>query len=174
MVADPLRELFDAAREGDDAAFTVLVRRTQPVVMRVCTLLGSVDTAEDLTQETYLRAMRAAPAFRGDAPVQAWLLSIARRVCADEIRRLQRRRRLFDRLARLEAPRANPAPGVPLELLVNGLDPDRREAFVLTQYAGLSYEEVAVIVGCPIGTVRSRVFRARTDLLRELGIADAQ
>ena len=57
--------------------------------------------------------------------------------------------------------------------LLDGLDPDRREAFVLTQIVGLSYEDAAGVVGCPIGTIRSRVARARADLLAVVASADA-
>ncbi|MDO9175811.1 MAG: sigma-70 family RNA polymerase sigma factor, partial [Actinomycetota bacterium] len=97
---DPLRDLFDAAREGDDRAVRELVTRTQPVVWRVCSVLGSAGEEEDLVQETYLRALRSAAGYRGEAPVQAWLLAIARNVCADHVRRRARQRRLVDRLAR--------------------------------------------------------------------------
>ena len=65
---------------------------------QVCAVLGSDGEIEDLVQETYLRALRSLPRFRGDAPVRLWLLSIARRTCADHVRRRQRQRRLLDRL----------------------------------------------------------------------------
>jgi RNA polymerase sigma-70 factor (ECF subfamily) len=58
--------------------------------------------------------------------------------------------------------------------LIDGLHPDRREAFVLTQLVGLSYDEAAEVLGCPIGTIRSRVARARADLLQTLSAAEAQ
>ena len=96
-------------------------------------------------------------------PFQAWLLSIARRVCADDVRRRTRARRLADRLDRFAGD------GVALDHesvdhLLDALEPDRRDAFVLTQVVGLSYEEAAEVMDCPIGTVRSRVARARADL----------
>jgi RNA polymerase sigma-70 factor (ECF subfamily) len=136
-------------------------------VWQLCAVLGSAGETEDLVQETYLRALRSLPRFRSEAPVRVWLLSIARHTCADHVRRRQRHRRLIDRLT-VEAGSAGDlvvdAPGAPsLELLLR-LDPDRREAFALTQLAGLSYEEAAGVVGCPIGTIRSRVARARGDL----------
>ena len=132
----------------------------------MCCRLGSDGEPEDLVQETYLRALRALPQFRGDAPVRLWLLSIARRTCADHVRRRQRQRRLLDRLmieagARRRRGRGDLSATVDL---LRRLDPDRREAFALTQLVGLSYEEAATIVGCPIGTIRSRVSRARADL----------
>ena len=167
LADDPLSRYAAAAAEGDNVAVAELVRRTQSAVWQVCAVLGSDGETEDLVQETYLRALRALPRFRGDAPVRLWLLSIARRTCADHVRRRQRQRRLVDRMT-IEAASSGVAADVgdlsaTVDLLLR-LDPDRREAFALTQLAGLSYEEAAVVVGCPIGTIRSRVARARDDL----------
>lgn len=168
---DPLRPLLDAAVEGDDVALAELVRRTQDDVWRLCRALGSGDE-EDLVQETYLRALRSLPTFRGDAPVRSWLMSIARRVCADQVRRRQRQRRIVRRA--VEHVDASPSPGSDgTDALLAELDPERREAFVLTQVVGLSYDEAAVVVGCPVGTIRSRVARARADLLEMVRRADA-
>lgn len=161
---DPLRPYVEAALEGDDVAVGELVRRTQPAVWQVCAALGSTGEIDDLVQETYLRALGALPRYRADAPVRVWLLAIARRVCADHVRRRQRSRRLHERLRAHTTTVDVPAPEV-LDDLLDVLDPDRREAFVLTQLVGLGYEEAAAVVGCPIGTIRSRVARARADLL---------
>jgi len=88
-------------------------------------------------------------------------LSIARHVCADQVRRNQRRSRLATRL-RAERPAASvDEHSVHLQGLIDQLDPDRRQAFVLTQVLGLSYDEAAAACGCPIGTIRSRVARGR-------------
>ncbi|MFN8023817.1 MAG: sigma-70 family RNA polymerase sigma factor [Acidimicrobiales bacterium] len=176
---DELRALLDAAREGDDHAVRELVRRTQPAVWRLCSALGSAGEEDDLVQETYLRAFRSLDSFRGDAPVQAWILSIGRHVCADHVRRRTRQRRLVDRITRVQprdlddglAPSA--ALGGGIDEFVRALGPERQEAFVLTQVVGLSYEEAADVVGCPIGTIRSRVARARLDLLDALRAAEA-
>lgn len=169
---DPLVELLNAALEGDGRALGEFVRLTQPVVWRLCSALGSPGDEDDLVQETYLRAMSSMAGYRGEAPVRAWLLSIARRVCADHVRRRQRQRRLVDRL--VVNARDDVAPAyAPMDDLVQALDPDRREAFVLTQVLGLSYEEAAATVGCPIGTIRSRVARARADLLDSVRAAEA-
>jgi RNA polymerase sigma-70 factor (ECF subfamily) len=163
-VIDPLAALLLAAREGDDHAVRDLVQRTQPVVWRLCSALGSPGEEDDLVQETYLRALRA------------WLLAIARYVCADHVRRRQRQRRLVERITRL-APAATSTDShstAGLHELIDGLHPDRREAFVLTQLVGLSYDEAAEVLGCPIGTIRSRVARARADLLQTLSAAEAR
>jgi len=164
---DPLRALLDAAREGDDRAVAELVRRTQPDVWRLCVALGSTGEEQDLVQETYLRALRSLGSYRGDAPVRAWLLSIARNVCADHVRRRERQRRLIDRVRPHPMDAVSPA-HTSIDDLLDTLGADRREAFVLTQLLGLTYEEAAVALECPIGTVRSRVARARADLLAEV------
>ena len=163
-VIDGLSELIEAAREGDDRALGRFVERTQLPVVRLCTRLGSPGEVDDLVQDVYLRAVRALPAYRGDAPPLAWLLSIARRACADHVRRRQRDRRLAE-LVLADPPEGTTPPAQYTADLVDTLDPDRRDAFVLTQLAGLSYEDAAAAIGCPIGTIRSRVARARADLL---------
>ncbi len=124
-----------------------------------------VDTgeADDLTQEVFLRAHTAMHAFRADSSSRTWLLAIARRVCSDALRRRYRVRRLRDRLS----PPEPVGLGSSLEPddLVRRLEPERREAFFLTQFLGLSYHEAAEVCGCPVGTIRSRVARARAELL---------
>jgi RNA polymerase sigma-70 factor (ECF subfamily) len=170
---DPLRGLFDAAREGDDRAVAELVRRTQPLLWRLCTVLGSPGEEEDLVQETYLRAFRNSDTYRGEAPVRSWLLAIGRHVCADHVRRRQRRRRLLDRLRSTTLAEGVPV-STPVGDLLTPLTPERRDAFVLTQLLGLPYEEAAAVLGCPIGTVRSRVARARAELFDAVADADAR
>lgn len=165
--SDPLRPLLEAARHGDDRAVAELVRRSQPDVWRLCTALGSPGEEEDLVQETYLRALRSLPSYRGEAPVRAWLLRIARNVCADHVRRRERQRRLVDRVRPHPLDAVSPA-HASVDDLLDALSDERREAFVLTQLLGLSYDEAAAALECPIGTVRSRVARARADLLDEV------
>lgn len=166
--------LLEAAVSGDDHALGELVKRTQPVVWRVCTSLGSPGEVEDLVQETYLRAVRSLSSYRGDAPVQAWLLSIARNVCADHVRRRSRQTRLLERLKAEPRSVSQLPQNAAVEELLQTLDIERREAFVLTQICGLSYAETASIVGCPVGTIRSRVARARADLLTLVEQAEAR
>lgn len=164
---DPLRYLLDRTVEGDEVALGELIRRTQPDVYRVCSTLGSAGEEDDLVQETYLRMMRAVNGFRGESTVRTWLLSIARFTCADAVRRRQRQRRLMDRLVENTTPAEEPDHEL-VGALLDTLSEDRREAFALTQLVGLSYEEAASVMGCPVGTVRSRVSRARADLMAEL------
>ncbi len=155
-----------AARDGDEAAAAAFVRATQADVWRLCAHLGDAGETRDLAQETYLRAFRALPSFAGRATARTWLLSIARRVCADAVRERRRRPRL-DLTAELPDPPAGGdlSDGVALRRQVAALHPDRRDAFVLTQLVGLSYPEAAQVCGCPVGTIRSRVARAREDLV---------
>jgi RNA polymerase sigma-70 factor (ECF subfamily) len=154
-----------AAAKGDQVALQHLIRATQADVWRFCAHLGDPGDADDLTQEVYLRAIRALPRFRGDASIRTWLLAIARRSVADHIRAQQRRRSA----APAAAPNASPPDDrVVLRAVINGLPEDRRSAFVLTQVLGLSYAEAAEVSGCPVGTIRSRVARARHDLVAAL------
>ena len=160
-----LNDLALAARDGDRLALSTFVRRTQAEVWRLCRRLGDADTADDLTQDTYARAIRALPTFRGDASARTWLLAIARNVCADAVRANRRRRRRIDVVA-VDVP--DPAAADALERLVAGLDHERRAAFVLTQVLGLTYADAAEVCDVPVGTIRSRVARARDDLVGQL------
>jgi RNA polymerase sigma-70 factor, ECF subfamily len=168
---DDLERLAADAADGDPIAAAALVRATQSDVWRLCAALGDRDSADDLTQETYLRAFGSLHRFEGRSSLRTWLLSIARRVCADAVRSRRRRRLTLVRDdAELEALAAAPhadrvAQGVAVTDLLTRLEPDRREAFVLTQLLGLPYAEAADVVGCPVGTIRSRVARARGDLV---------
>lgn len=152
-------------------AFADLVRLTQADVWRTCVALVDAQSADDLTQETYLQAHRSLSRFAGDSSVRTWLLSIARHVCIDEIRARTKRRRVLATPPPRD-PFVEPDRAVDLRLLVAGLSPHRREAFVLTQLVGLSYEETAAVLRCPVGTIRSRVARARTELIAAVREAD--
>jgi RNA polymerase sigma-70 factor (ECF subfamily) len=171
---EELTALALAAGAGDRVALASFVRRTQADVWRFCAHLNGRAEADDLTQETYLRAIPALVRFEARSSARAWLLSIARRTCADSVRRTVRRRRLLERTSFAAASESSPAPSaeIDLTLVLAGLDQDRRMAFVLTQLLGLSYAETADVCACPIGTIRSRVARAREDLVRELDHAE--
>lgn len=162
------------ARGGDPTAQAAFVRLTQAEVWRFVAALLHPDDADDLTQETYLRAFRALPSFEGRSSARTWLLGIARRACADHLRTVVRRRRLDERLAaqaHTEHPYPDPAGHLGAADLLRRLPADRREAFVLTQVLGLSYAEAAAVAGVPVGTIRSRVARARNDLVEAAGEA---
>jgi RNA polymerase sigma-70 factor (ECF subfamily) len=167
---DDLTDLLLAARDGDEVCLAAWIRRTYPEVWRLCAHLVDQQAADDLTQETYLRAWRALRAFRADASARTWLLAIARRTCADTVRTRVRRRRLRDAVATRGRTAGSPdlAEELSLTALLRGLDPDRRAAFTLTQVIRLSYAEAARVCDCPVGTIRSRVARARADLIAAL------
>ncbi|WP_373291334.1 sigma factor-like helix-turn-helix DNA-binding protein [Pilimelia anulata] len=165
---DPATEWALTARDGDPVAQAAFVRATQAEVWRFVAALIDPGAADDLTQETYLRAFRALPDFAGRSTARTWLLGIARRTCADHLRTVIRRRRLFDRLvgaAATSVPVPDPAAGHSAADLLRRLPEDRRSAFALTQLLGLSYAEAAAVEDVPVGTIRSRVARARMDLV---------
>ncbi|MEU3278888.1 sigma-70 family RNA polymerase sigma factor [Streptomyces antibioticus] len=169
-----------AARGGDTDAADHFVRALHGDVLRyVAHLSGDPQTAHDLTQDTFARALGSLHLYEGRASARTWLLSIARRAVADSLRRAAVRPRIVDAVDwRAAQERAQPRDlpgfdeGVALLDLLETLPEERREAFVLTQVVGLSYEEAAGFVGCPVGTVRSRVSRARTTLERLLQEAE--
>jgi RNA polymerase sigma-70 factor (ECF subfamily) len=172
-VDDLTRNLL-AARDGDRLAFASVVRQGQAEVWRFCAHLVGREHADDLTQDTFVRVVRSLPSFRGESSARTWLLAIARRACADSIRRNVRARR---RDAAVPVPvldlAADPAPHAAIDALLDALDADQRTAFVLTQLQGCSYAETAEICGVPIGTIRSRVARARATLVDCVRAADA-
>ena len=175
---DELTRLFLAARDGDRTALLHAVRASQADVWRLAFHLVGPDEADDVTQDTFVRAWRALPAFRGDSSARTWLLSIARRACADAVRKNVRRRRLTARIEQQAA--TAPSAGATddasgahaVSALVDDLPRDQRVAFVLTQVVGCSYAEAAEACGVPIGTIRSRVARAREQLLETLRESD--
>lgn len=164
---DDLTRTALAARDGDQVALARFVRESQADVWRLAAHLVDRGAADDLTQEVYERALRGLHAFRGESSARTWLLSIARRTCIDTIRRRTRMRTREARLQVLAVERAEGIDefGVELHELLEALEPDRRSAFVLTQLLGYSYHEAAEVCGCPVGTIRSRVARARADLV---------
>ncbi len=160
-----------AARSGDPAAQGAFVRATQEEVWRFVAALVDIEAADDLTQETFLRAFRALPQFQARSSVRTWLLGIARRTCADHLRGVVRRRRLEARLATeslIGSPQPDPSGQISANALLSRLSVERREAFVLTQLLGLSYEQAAATLEVPVGTIRSRVARARADLVADV------
>jgi RNA polymerase sigma-70 factor (ECF subfamily) len=159
---DEVTGLALAAARGDGDALCRFVRATQADVWRFCAHLSDRASADDLTQEVYARAIPALRRFRAQASARTWLLTIARRTVADHIRRQQRRRRLDVAAA---APSAAGDEQVALRAVIGQLEDERRAAFVLTQLLGLSYAEAAQVCRCPVGTIRSRVARARDELV---------
>src|SRR5680860_1279674 len=169
---DRLTRLLLDAQGGDELALRQFIAETQHDVSTLCRYMGDRDNADDLAQDTYARAIASLHRFRADGPAKHWLLTIARRACADATRKRIRRRRLEQRvtgLARddLTTPATDAFRPEWAELL-DRLDDDRRAAFVITQLTGLRYDEAAEVLGVPIGTIRSRVSRAREQLVAAL------
>lgn len=167
---DPLTHLLVAARDGDRDALGDLVARTQPDVWRFCASIVGAEGADDASQETYLRAWRSARGFRAEASAKTWLLAIARRVCWDQTKKERNHTARVMAAGPILAPTAaaDHEENVALEDLLRRLVPERRSVFYLTQVLGLSYQEAAEVCDCPVGTIRSRLARARGDLIGEV------
>ncbi|MET9152285.1 sigma-70 family RNA polymerase sigma factor [Streptomyces griseoflavus] len=169
-----------AARGGDPAAVEHFVRALHRDVRHYVTYLSAdPQAADDLAQDTFLRALGSLHRFEGRSSARTWLLSIARRAVIDSYRHASARPRPADTddwqaAAEGAQPRGLPGfdDGVALAELLDALPAERREAFVLTQLLGLPYAEAAELSDCPVGTVRSRVARARSSLIRSLHDAE--
>lgn len=166
-------ELALAAGRGDRAALTEFIQATQDDVWRLLAHLGGRDIADDLTQETYLRVLGALPRFAARSSARTWLLSLARRVWVDNIRHDMARPRKSateyeDVADTISTPRDRStawSEWIDARALLDALPDDRREALILTQVLGYTYDEAAKIAGVRVGTIRSRVARARKDLI---------
>lgn len=174
MFADE-SHLIDRSQKGDLAAFNGLVECYQRQVYNLCLrLLSSTDAAEDATQEAFIAAYRRIDSFRG-GNFRAWLLRIAANASYDELRR-QRRRPVASLEAAMAAQGAaqspSPAAGPEDEALrmelhahlqggLATLPADQRLAVILRDVHGLSYEELAEVMRCSVGTVKSRIARGR-------------
>jgi RNA polymerase sigma-70 factor (ECF subfamily) len=163
------------AKKGDPLAFRAfVVRYERPVFALLSRMLGRGQHVEDLAQETFLRAFRALPGFdlEGPARVSTWLLTIATRLALDEKRRQRRPEPLApedaserdspERVARQHELRAA------LARAIEALPDDQRAAFVLAEFHDFSLQEIAEALGAPVGTIKTRLFRARDKLARAL------
>jgi RNA polymerase sigma-70 factor (ECF subfamily) len=163
------------ARGGDRDALERFVRAAQRDVWRFVAHLADGAVADDLTQETFLRALSSLRHFEARSSAMTWLLSIARRVVVDQVRMARSRPRVSPDVDWVRAGDRGQGTSsgftgvVELNVLLDALTEERREALVLTQVLGLGYAEAAEVVGCPVGTIRSRVARAREDLVRAAG-----
>jgi RNA polymerase sigma-70 factor (ECF subfamily) len=168
MPVDDLTILALRAKAGDRQALDRFVADSRGDVHRLCSYLGRPADPDDLTQETFERALHSLHRYRGDGPARSWLLSIARRVCVDATRRRGRRQRLDDRLTRDATSEHRDHIWLEVTDALEVLDRDRYEAFVMTQFMGMSYAEAADALECAVGTIRSRVARARMQLIDHL------
>jgi RNA polymerase sigma-70 factor (ECF subfamily) len=182
---DSDQQLVERVQAGDKAAFDLLVRKYQHRVLKlVSRFVSDAAEAEDVAQEAFLKAYRALASFRGDSAFYTWLYRIAINTAKNAL--VSNRRRpvdfdldlqdpeQYDRHARLKE--GDTPEGVLLteeirsvvERAMEQLPEDLRTAIVLRELEGLSYEEIAEAMDCPVGTVRSRIFRAREAIDRKL------
>jgi RNA polymerase sigma factor (sigma-70 family) len=168
--------LVEALRSGDPQAPRLLVERFQGVVFGLCyRMLCHRQDAEDVAQETFIRAIRGMAGFDAARPIRPWLLEIAANRCRTALSRRSRlpALALADPADDLADPRGGPADpddlaGV-LERALAELRPEYRLVFVLFHEQNLSYEEIARAVRRPVGTVKTWLHRARGELADELG-----
>jgi len=179
------QQLVDRVFKGDKHAFDLLVLRYQH---RILGLIGRFirDPAEveDVAQEAFIKAYRALPKFRGDSAFYTWLYRIAINTAKNHMVARGRRPPATDidiedaefmehntALTDIGSPEANQEKD-DLQRVINqaieDLPEDLRTAFTLREFSGLSYEEITEIMGCPVGTVRSRIFRAREALDKKI------
>src|SRR5881296_646543 len=175
--ADP-PGLLERVRAGEPRAFEELVTAYQHRVFGVALrMLGSCAEAEELAQEVFLRVHRAIAEFRGDAKLSTWLYAIASRLCLNRLASGERRavREGEETLTRLASSHAGPADELErseleaaLHRAIAELPEERRIVVVLRDLEGLAYEEIAAALELELGTVRSRLHRARMDLREKL------
>jgi len=182
-MADELdRATLSRCRRGDAAAFRTLVETYQDRVYALCVALAGSD-GEDLTQETFVRVHGALAGFDADGPARlgAWILTIARRLCTDRARFWRRR----PEVALDVVPLGDGAPAADAQLerarqaralrqAIAALPEEQRAVVALQLWDDLPYEEIAAIERVPVGTVRSRLARAKEALKRALGVDDEE
>lgn len=158
--------LIRAAANGDLDAVEQIIRAHQQEVWRFLRrVLGDGAAAEDVAQETFLRMYRRLPTFRFESKFSTWIFQIARNVAIDELRARERRDRALRSLPSVAA--ATGGPGVArteIDAALASLPVALREPLLLIEVLGLRYAEAAAILEVPDGTVKSRVFAARTRL----------
>jgi len=176
-------ELVARSIRGDAESFNQLILRWErPIYALAYRTIGREEDARDVCQETFLRAFRALPAFRGQAKFSSWLYRIALNLCRDWMRRERR-------VPVVQAPEgvdlldlaAENEPSESIEELVARKDltklvervmarlpEEQRTAIVLKEYHGLTFQEIADVVGCPLSTVKTRLYQGLTVLRREL------
>jgi RNA polymerase sigma-70 factor (ECF subfamily) len=179
MQPDPDRSLVAASAAGDDDAFAALVSRYQVRIVNLARALTADDgEAEDLAQETFIRVFKAIGRFRGDSTFRTWLYRVAVNVIHSHLKNRARRWRWFGPSLDEDdsAGQQHPALAVPatiedaaarrqvIDRALGSLPPDMRIAVTLRDVHAFEYAEIAAMLRIPIGTVESRIFRARQRL----------
>ncbi|KPK59153.1 MAG: RNA polymerase sigma factor RpoE [Gammaproteobacteria bacterium] len=177
--------LVERVQRGDKAAFDVLVARYQhKVVKLIMRYVKDQAEALDVAQEAFIKAYRAMPRFRGDSAFYTWLYRIAINTAKNHLVAARRRPLNYDldiqdpeqydmqaRLKDVDTPEATLLSEEIRETVnraIEGLPEDLRTAIMLRELEGMSYEEIATAMECPVGTVRSRIFRAREAIDKRL------
>lgn len=172
------QQLVARVQNGDKNAFNLLVVKYQQRIFNlILQVVRDVEEAEDLAQDTFIKAYRALAKFRGDCAFYTWLYSIALNNARNCLASRSRRPLVYDsevdseepfesreRLTDIDSPESVALAdeiGVAIHEALDALPEELRVALVLRELEGLSYDEIATAMGCPIGTVRSRIFRAR-------------
>jgi RNA polymerase sigma-70 factor (ECF subfamily) len=170
-VNDPDPRTLARAREGDLGAFEDLVRLYQGDVWRFAYHFTRDRTlADDVTQEAFLRAFRFLGGFRGDSKFSSWLFRIARNCAMDQLRD---RTATIEREARAPlGPTADPQTRVELHAALDAVTAEHREPFLLVEVFGLSYQEAADVLGVRVGTIKSRMHRARRAMMDALAVEE--
>ncbi|MGI8673106.1 MAG: RNA polymerase sigma factor [Luteitalea sp.] len=183
--SQPLSEidaLIERCLEGDQQAWEQIVRQHWRKVFNVAyKFTGKHDEAEDLTQDIFVKIFRSLHTFDRRANFQTWLISVSRNLCIDHYRSVRKERetisRDIDSREMATATRAEPGPLAGIErddqrallrLALNQLAPTLRSAVLLRDIRELSYQEIAVLLALPEGTVKSRINRGRTELARQI------
>lgn len=180
------RQLVERVQRGDKRAFELLVAKYQRKIFRLLSrLIRDPGEVEDVAQEAFIKAYRALPNFRGDSAFYTWLYRIAintaknylvaqgRRAPTSTETEVEDAERMddADQLRDVNTPDSmllSKQVGEAVNRAIERLPEDLRTAIVLREIEGLSYEEIAESMNCPIGTVRSRIFRAREAIANEL------
>jgi RNA polymerase sigma-70 factor, ECF subfamily len=179
-------ELVARSIGGDNDSFNELILRWErPIYALAYRTIGREEDARDVCQETFLRAFRGLPGFRGQAKFSSWLYRIALNLCRDWVRREVRTpvvqapedvdlmdlavqaepsESIEDLVARQDVTRA-------VERAMALLPEEQRTAIVLKEYHGLTFQEIADLVGCPLSTVKTRLYQGLAVLRRELARA---
>ncbi len=180
-------ELVAKSIGGDAESFNELILRWErPIYALAYRTIGREEDARDVCQETFLRAFRALPGFRGQSKFSSWLYRIALNLCRDWMRR-ERRTPVVQAPEDMDllelAAAAEPSESIEelvarkdlmrgVERVMAGLPEEQRTAIVLKEYHGLTFQEIAELVGCPLSTVKTRLYQGLVVLRRELAKND--
>ena len=161
--------LVESAQQGDKKAFGLLVEKYHRKLGRILTrMVRDQAEIEDIVQETFIKAYRALPNFRGDSAFYTWLYRIGINTAKNHLVAMGKRPRNMTEFENPETTLLTKEIGITVNAAIESLPEELRVAITLREIEGLSYEEIAEMMECPIGTVRSRIFRARETIAEKL------